>query len=97
MAQVISETNLKVRIEDFLQYLLREWQDLPWVASEWDSWEEHERLNFVLEWPIREDRLQQLRQWERAGMLNLEQRERYERLLDLVEQHRQTLADLLAD
>ncbi len=97
MAQVARPAGLDGGIEDYLTYLLREWESVPELAAEWGEWEEHEKLDFAIEWPIREDRFQQLREWAAQGFLKPRQRERYERLLRLVEQHRPTLERLLAD
>jgi hypothetical protein len=97
MAQVVAEQAVEARIDNYLHYLLREWNRLPWVFSEWNDWEEHERLNFVLEWPIREDRLLQLRGWEEQGLLGSDQRRKFEQLLGLIEAHRPQLDRLLAE
>lgn len=97
MAQVAEKQDVGAWIDDYLQYLLREWSMLSWVFSEWNDWEEHERLNFVLEWPIREDRLLQLRRWEEQGLLTPEQQNDFNRLLGLMEIHRPELNRLLAE
>lgn len=54
---------LGVRIDGYLTYLWDEWEEVPHLAQEWDEWDELSRLSFVVDWPIREDRLQQLQQW----------------------------------
>ena len=97
MAQVVEKQNVGAWIDDYLQYLLREWSMLPWVFSEWNDWEEHERLNFVLEWPIRDDRLLQLRRWQERGLLEPEQERQFAQLLGLIELHRSHLDRLLAE
>jgi hypothetical protein len=50
-----------------------------------------------MEWPIREDRLRQLQQWAKQGVLTPTQRTRYEALLQLVTEHRSLLEQLLQD
>jgi hypothetical protein len=97
MAQAIPIAQLQARIDDYLTYLLDEWQGIPDLAAEWAEWEEHERLDFVLEWPIREDRLHQLRERAAAGQLTPRQQARYEHVLDLERRHRPLLERLLAD
>ncbi|MGH2353028.1 MAG: hypothetical protein ACRDJN_15570 [Chloroflexota bacterium] len=97
MAQVATDLELVQRIEKYLEYLASEWQDVPAVAQEWNSWQEHERLDFVIEWPIREDRLHQLHQWAAQDRLTPAQRARYEDLLTLVAANRPTLERLLAE
>jgi hypothetical protein len=97
MAQVALQERHTQLIDDYLEYLLREWQMLDWVAAEWDSWEEHERLNFVVEWPIREDRLRQLHRWKEQGLFSPKQQREYDRLHGMIEQQRSTLDRLLAE
>lgn len=97
MAQVAQDPQLRHRVEDYLAYLIREWEDLPNVAEEWDSWEDHEQLDFVVEWPICEDRLHQLGRWAEQGLLTTVQRARYDQLSRLVAKHRPMLERLLRD
>lgn len=93
MAQVATRT-VQARVDEDLAYLAAEWGSVPDVIAEWD---EHERLEFVLEWPLREDRLRQLEASSGAGLLSQKQRQRYADLLTLVRHHRPSLDWLLAD
>ncbi|HET8628557.1 MAG TPA: hypothetical protein VFL91_14140 [Thermomicrobiales bacterium] len=70
---------------------------MPDLVGEWEEWEELDRLDFVLEWPIREDHVYQLKQWAAEGLLSPAQRARYDELLRLVERNRPILNDLLAE
>lgn len=97
MASVEVDVKLHERVDRYLEYLCNEWQDIPEVGQEWDSWTADEQLDFVIELPIREDRLQQLQQWAAAGQLTPAQRARYEELLSLIVRHRATLDRLLAE
>lgn len=97
MAQVTHIRTAQERIDPYLDYLFREWNSVPGLAGEWEAWEELDRLDFVLEWPIREDRLGQLEQWAAEGLLTPAQRARYDELLRLVERNRPILNDLLAE
>jgi hypothetical protein len=97
MAQVRPDTELQAWIDDYLAYLLTEWAAIPVVADEWGEWEDHQRLDFALEWPICEDRLRQLQQWAAEGRLTARQREQYDELLALERRHRPTLERLLAN
>ncbi|HUX88942.1 MAG TPA: hypothetical protein VMW65_18205, partial [Chloroflexota bacterium] len=63
MAQVARDSELQNRIEEFLTYLTNEWEAIPTIVSEWDSWDEHSRMAFVLDWPIREDRLAEIERY----------------------------------
>ena len=85
------------RIDPYLDYLFAEWAHVPEVAKEWADWDEPDRLLFVLEWPIKEDRLAQLRGWVAEGALTPEQMARYHELLALVERHRRILEPLLSE
>ena len=69
MATVGRDAELDERIDDFLSYLIGEWAAIPELAAEWEEWTPYERSDFVLEWPIREDRLAQLGQYDEAGLL----------------------------
>ncbi len=80
-----------------LAYLRSHWEELPEIARQWEAMEEHERLDFVLEWPIREDRLAQLEAWVADGSLTPEETERYKELEGLVRLHAPILERLLAE
>ena len=97
MAQVRRTSDLGEWVESYLTYLLREWEAVPEVAAEWDDWEEHERLDFVLEWPIREDRWLELKRWASQGQLTPVQCARYDALSALIARHRPIIDRLLAD
>jgi len=81
----------------FIDNLFREWGRLPQVEAEWASWEEPDRLVFVLEWPMQEDRLHLVRGWAAQGVLMPEQMARYHELESLIEKHRPILERLLSE
>jgi hypothetical protein len=85
----------QTRIDQYLDYLVRQWEGIPALADEWDEWDEHSRLIFALDWPICEDRLGQLEAWVGQGLLTPTQQARYDLLLTLIVQHRPTLEQLL--
>ena len=97
MAQVTPKADQATRIDRYLDYLFREWEDVPEVAREWGEWEDHDRLDFVVEWPIREDRLHQLHEWASRGLFTPEQQARFDELLQLIACHRPLLDRLLAE
>lgn len=97
MAQVTHILTSQQRIDPYLDYLFREWESVPQLAEEWEGWEDHDRLDFFVEWPIREDHLHQLRDWNERGLLTLAQRGRYEELLGLIARHRPVLEGLFAE
>lgn len=89
--------DIKATIDYLLAYLEAEWQDILDLEREWPDLPEWERLDFVLEWPLKESRLQQLRDFARQGRLTAEQSVRYEQLQRLLTQNRLALEHLLAD
>ena len=95
MAQVTHILTARERIDPYLDYLFRAWQALPEVAKVWAEWEDHDRLDFVVEWPIREDHFHQLEEWVSQGLLTPEQQARYDELLQLIACHRPLLDRLL--
>jgi hypothetical protein len=98
MAQVAEQAQLRTKVDHYLDYLTAEWVAIPDLAAEWAEWDEDDRLDFVLEWPIREDRLLlQLRQWNATGLLTPQQRQRYAALQRLIRRQRPTLERLLAE
>ena len=97
MAQVERAAHLQTWVEHDLEYLLDEWRDIPSVAAEWDEWGDHEQLNFAMEWPLREDRLAQLRLWAEQGVLTPAQRRRYDELSTLIAAYRPVVERLLRD
>jgi hypothetical protein len=97
MATVVRQPELTSRIDYSLEYLFREWTAIPEVASTWESWDELDRLDFVLEWQLREDRLHLLQRWNEEGRLSAQQQRRFDVLDQLIQLHRPTLERLLAE
>jgi hypothetical protein len=97
MASLAQQAELAAWIDRSLDYLIGEWEALPEIDSEWDAWEEADRFDFVIEWPLRTDRLRQLQQWDAEGRFTPAQRRRYEQLQQLIQRHSATLERLLAD
>ena len=77
--------------------LVTEWSGIPDLVAEWDDWDELSRLDFVLEWPIQEDRLGQLRDWADRNLPSDERLERFDALLKRIAIQRPTLEKLLED
>lgn len=97
MASVVRNPRTETWIDRSLDLLTSEWAAIPELAGRWTAWDEEDRLDFVLEWPLREDRLRLLRQWHAEGRLTETQRRRYDALQALVQQHQETLASLVSD
>ena len=97
MAEPAPTSGIQEQVEESLDYLIREWQGIPQLAAAWPTWDAATRDAFSQEWPSRDERLQELREYARAVVLTPAQREQYERLLHLVAVHRPTLELLLAN
>ncbi len=97
MAQVAHILTSQQRIDPYLDYLYREWRSIPERVREWQEWEEHDKLDFVVEWPLREDYLHQLRRWREQGILSPAQCARYDELLEVVAQYRPVVEQLFND
>lgn len=97
MASVTQQTELATWIDESLDYLAGEWEAIPEIAADWDNWEEYNRLDFVIEWPLREDRFHQLQQWCVDGLLSTIQLRRWQALQELIDRNRPTLERLLED
>jgi hypothetical protein len=97
MAQLTQDAALAAWIDDYLDYLIREWKGIPLLEQEWDEWDEHSKLVFVLDWGVPSDRLSQLRVWADQGLLSSDQRRRYDELRQLVAQHGPWIERILAE
>jgi hypothetical protein len=85
------------RVEESLDFLIREWEAIPELAAAWPTWDAAAREAFSQDWSSHDERLQELREQVRSVDLTPAQREQYERLLRLVAVHRPVLELLLAD
>ena len=97
MASLAQRTDLTAWIDRSLNYLTASWTTIPEVTSGWDARDELERLDFVMEWQIREDRLTRIQQWNAEGLLSSAQQERLATLQQLIDRHRAALDRLLAE
>ena len=85
------------RTDTYLVYLATEWASVPNVSAFWAAWDEDERLDFQVEWAIREDRLGVLEEMAAADALTLTQCDRLAVLQRLVARNRPTIERLFAD
>jgi hypothetical protein len=97
MAHLAPSVETPTWVDRSLDYLLAEWQAMPEIAAAWESWDEHDRLVFVVDWPVFDDRLNRLRATVERGVLTTEQWSRYRELERLVERYRPLLDRLLAE
>ncbi len=76
------------RVDGLLDMLMYQWQRLPEVEAQIDSWDHLDQLNFIEEWPLEEDRLKRLERYVAEGALTDEQLHRYENLQRLIDRNR---------
>ena len=97
MAQLAAPLDVSARIDDYSTYLFNVMNDLPEIDAGWDSGDDIEQLDFVFEWDIKRDRLGQLADWEKPGLLTSSHLQRYRHLLEVLDQRRPILDRLLAE
>jgi len=95
MAQMTAST-IAQRADDFLSYLDEEWAAIPSVAASWESWSPEDRYDFWVEWPIREERLDELERLRCEGQLTPSQGKHLAELRLLIATHRPVLEQLFA-
>ena len=93
----MDDPGVSARVANYLTYLFDVMDDLPEIDREWDSWDDIQQLDFVVEWDIKRDRLFQLESWNERGLLTPAQQERYRLLLRVLDQRRPILDRLLAE
>ena len=76
---------------------MSEWMAIPEVVATWETRDELDRLDFVIEWPIREFRLKDLRQWNEEGQLSAQQCRQFEVLERLIQERRAAVDRLLEE
>jgi hypothetical protein len=88
---------LRDRIDDYLEYLLRQWQAIPTLAAEWAEWDKDSKLSWAVDRGVPEDRLAQVERWAAENRLTPAQQSRYAALRALIDHHGPTLRGLLQD
>lgn len=84
------------RIDQYLDYLFREWNAISGLADVWSTWDQDARFDFEVDWPVREDRLLQLGQWASDGLLTPEQQARNVLLRQCIAEQRPVLVRVFA-
>ena len=85
------------RADSRLHYLIRAWSCMPEQAIEWEEWDDEDRFDFELDWPVVEMDLNSLKRWHGEGLLTEDQRERYEELMRLVTAYRPLLDRMFSE
>lgn len=88
MATTTAQLTGTSRADLYLDYLETEWAAVPSVSASWASYDEDDRLDFQLEWGIREDRLGLLEEMASAAKLTPHQNHRLTELLALIARNR---------
>lgn len=83
-------------IEQLLGNAVRTWESLPEVEAEIERWDLLERIDFVEEWTLEEERLRWLECYVADGLLTDEQIARYRELGRLVVRNRPIITRLRA-
>ncbi len=83
VAQTVSQD-----IEKLLDLLVWQWERLPEVEAQIDTWDLMAQLNFIEEWPLEEDRLSRLKRYIGGGLLTSEQLARYNALEQTIARNR---------
>ncbi len=86
MAQLTSVSHR--RVEELLARCEAAWRSLRRVEAEISRWDLLDRIDFVEEWPLEEQRLRELARYAEAGALAPHQSDRYAKLLLLIERNR---------
>ena len=94
---VLVTQDVRQRIDWLLRYLTSEWMAVEEAVGEWDAWSDHDRLDFRLEWPIKESYLHILRQHAVRQELSAEQCTAYESLQRLIDRQRPSVQSLLRE
>lgn len=81
-------------IDSTLEWSLRVWRALPEAAEEIEYWTPAERLDFLYEWPLEEQKLAELREYSEKGLMNPLQERRYRTLEEAVAQNRHLIDEL---
>lgn len=89
MAEVAKET--RDRIDALLAQSVAAWEELPEAESEFADFDEVEKLDYVYEWPLEEERLSKLESYAQDGLMSVRQAEQYEDLKRLVGKNRPVL------
>jgi hypothetical protein len=87
----------KERIDTYLNYEFHEWNTIPWLESEWETWHPENQLAFMFDWGIVMSRLRELRKWSADGLMTSEQQERFVGLERLVGEHEPRLKRLFGE
>lgn len=82
-------------IDADLAYLERHWRWVGDVVRAWQTLPAEERLDFAVEWPVSETRLEELQRHVDRGTLGPEQRARYAALHVRVAQERPSAERLI--
>lgn len=89
MARVSQSAALKSQIDRMLDYLFKEWSEVPEVAKLWDiEFDSIDKEVYELERTIPRERFERLKCLAEEGLLSPEQRIRYDELLSLMEKTR---------
>lgn len=73
----------------------RSWSRLPEIEGEIDHWDPDDQVDFVVDWPLEEDLLEELEGYRDRGLMAEDQVSRHEELKRLVVRNRPIIERLL--
>ena len=79
-------------VDHLLDALQQSWIDAVEIVQHWDTIDDIEQTDFVVEWPLTLDRLSQLLQYAARGQISPPQRKRLKEVQAYIRDH----ADLVA-
>ena len=82
-------------IDKLLDLSWSSWEELPSVASEIDDWAFDDQITYAAEWPLEEDRLVLLKEYEESSFMTEAQLRKHRLLKVLVARNRPLLEDVL--
>lgn len=89
------KTTAHVEIDKLLDLLNEAWAEMPSIAADIEGWDPSERVDFLEEWALEEERLADVERYAARGALSDHQRARYDALCQQIAQLRPTLDALL--
>jgi len=84
-----------IDIDWLLDFLTGEWENIPHVLARWDTLEEEERREYLLDWPMKEEYEALLYDVVATTQLTEGQHYRYQRLLRVMESSRPAIVEIL--
>lgn len=96
MAQVKPDWTTLSGIDRDIALAIGSWEDVSWVAAEWDQWSEDTQFVYFVDWPVVEERTARLLAMESTLAADSEQAAKVHELRALVERNRPLLERMMS-